>query len=112
MRRANKTEAVATIGRAIDGCVQHIDRINIFRIGKNVVEIPGALRIAMISCKKLPGIASVVATVDAAFLRFDDGVNAIAVGARNGHANAAKDAGRKSVPLKPLPSGSIVDGLI
>src|SRR5580704_1889016 len=112
MRRAYETEAVAAIGRAINGGVQHVNRIHIFGIGENVMEIPGALRITVITGEELPGIASVIAAIDAAFFRLDDGVNAIAVGARNGHADAAEDAGRKAVTFKTLPSSAIVDGLI
>src|SRR5580704_1329740 len=112
MRRAYETEAVAAIGRAINGGVQHVNRVHIFGIGENVMEIPGALRVAVITGEELPGIAGVIAAVDAAFFRFDDGVHAIAVSARNGHADTAEDAGRKTVAFKTLPSGAIVDGFI
>src|SRR5277367_1868582 len=112
MRRAHKTEAVTAIGRAINGGVQHIDRIHIFRIGENVMEIPGALRVAMITREELPRVARVVAAIDTAFFRFDDGVHTIAIGAGNGHADAAQDSGWKAVAFKTLPSGAIVNGLI
>src|SRR5277367_1832103 len=76
------------------------------------MEIPRALRETVIWIEELPGIARVVATVDAAFFRFDDGVNAIAVRAGNRNANAAQDARGQSMAFESLPGRAVVAGLI
>src|SRR5579872_4027191 len=103
MRRANKIVSVAAIGGTVHRGVQHINCVDIFGIGENVMEIPGALRKFMIWIEQLPGIAGVVTAINTAFFGFDDGVNAIAVGTGNRDANAAEHAGGKSMAFKAFP---------
>ena len=45
-----------------------------------MMEVPGSLREFMIGIQELPGIARVVAAIDAALFRFDDGLHAITDG--------------------------------
>ena len=52
-------------------------------------EIPGALAEAVIVSDEDPVDAAVVAAVEAAFLRFDERVNDIGIGAGNSNADAA-----------------------
>src|SRR5690348_15970005 len=112
MRSPKSVEGVTAVGGTVNGRVQHVDRIHIFWIGEDVMEVPGALREAMIWIDELPGVAGVLATVDAALLRFDDGIDAISVGTGDGYTNPAKNAGGKPVALQPFPGRAIVDGLI
>src|SRR5690349_14182417 len=76
------------------------------------MKIPGALREAMGGINKLPGVATIFTAVDAALFGFDDGVDAIGVGAGNGNADAAKNAGRQAVAFETLPGGSVVAGFV
>src|SRR6266481_2356068 len=112
VRRANKIEGVAAVGRTVDGGVQYVDGVDVSGIGENVMEIPGALCEAVIGIQELPGVAGVVAAEDAAFFGFDDGVDAIPVGSGNRDADATENAGGKAVTFEALPSGTIVAGFI
>ncbi len=102
VRCANEAEGVPAVGRLIHRSIQHIDRIDALGISENVREIPGALREAMIGIDEMPVFAGILAAIDAAFFGFDDGIDAIAVGAGNGDTDAAKNARRAARDLRDV----------
>src|SRR5215831_6474086 len=79
VRGANGFETLSAIGRSRNSSVQHIHRVRIPWIRKNMMEIPGALRKAVIWIDEMPAFASILAAVDAAFFRFNNRVDAIPI---------------------------------
>jgi len=55
-----------------------------------------------------PVRAAIIAAVEAAFLRFDQRVNDIRIGAGNGHADAAERTLGHAVAFDALPGGAVV----
>ena len=112
VRRANEFERASAVRRACNARIQHVHGVHVLRVRKNVMEIPGALRKAMIRIDQLPALAGILAAVDAALFRFDNRVNAVAIRAGNRNANAPKNSARQPLTIQPLPGGAIVAGFI
>ena len=103
MARREKVESLAAIDRAEEPGVQDIESVGRARVRVDLAEIPGTLTKTEVVIDLRPVIAAVVGLKDAAFLRLDDRVNAIGIGARNGHADAPENALRQTVSLQMLP---------
>src|SRR5215472_17823906 len=72
------------------------------------MEIPGALREAVVRIDEFPAFPSIVAPVDSALFRFDDRVHAIPVSPRNRNPDAPQHTARQPMALEPLPCCSII----
>ncbi len=86
VRRVDAFERFAAIVRTVQAGVGDVHAVDVFGIGPNVREIPGALREAVVVGDKRPVHAAVVAAIEAAFFGFDERVDDIRIGAgdRNG----------------------------
>src|SRR4029434_1955996 len=92
MARGEKVESFAAINRTEKSCVQDIESVSRARVRVDFAKIPGALPETQIVVDLRPVIAAVFGPKDAAFLRLDDRVDAIRIGARNGHVDAPENA--------------------
>ena len=80
----------------------------IFRVGPHVGEIPGALAEAVIFVDERPVFAAVVAAIQSALFRFDEGVDHVGIFSGNAHANAAQRAFGHAVAFDTLPGSAVV----
>src|SRR5690348_7431645 len=108
VRRVDAAEGGAGIRRAIHARIQDVDLVGILRIGKNVREVPGALREAVILIQLAPGRARIVRTEQAAVFRLDQRVHALAAGSSS-NTDSPKDVARQSMAGQLLPSRAAVD---
>ena len=53
-------------------------------------------------------LASVIGAVETAFLRLDDGIDAIGISSGNGDADPAEDSIGKTIPLQAFPCYAVV----
>src|ERR1019366_499666 len=91
--------------------VQHVNGIDVFRIGKDMSEIPGALRKTLVVVDLRPGCAVIFRTQDAAFFRFDQRIDARRV-CRHRDTDAAKNSVGKTVTFKVRPGGATIGRFI
>ena len=112
MRRAHGLETLSAIRRARNSRVEHIQCVHTPGIRKNMMKIPGALRVTVIGIDQMPAFSPVLAAVDSAFFRFDDCIHAISI--RPGHrdTDAPQHAARQSMTLEPFPRHAIIAGAI
>ena len=103
MRRTQRNESTAAISGARQGSVQDVNRVHRFRIGKDVIEIPGTLRVIGVLVDARPGVAAIVGPIDAATLGLDQRINALRIAARDRYANASEHAFREAFALQLLP---------
>ncbi len=111
--RRQQVESLTAIVGAECARVQHIDRIHLFGIGKNVTEIPGALAVTFVFVYPCPGIPRIVGAIQSAFIGFNKRIHPIGVGARHRNADTAQGAFRKAVlPCNCFHVRPAIDGLI
>src|SRR5882672_7502530 len=106
--RIEAFECLAAVVRTEQAGVGDVDLVRILGVGPNVGEIPGALAKTVIVIDQGPVGATVIAAVEAAFLRFDERVDDIRIGAGSGHADAAEWALGHAVAFDALPGGTVV----
>ena len=80
MRRGQKIQRLAAIGRAEQASVQHVDRVRALRIRKNMREVPRTLREPLVIVDAGPGFATIIGPIQPALLRLDERVHTIRVG--------------------------------
>ena len=100
--RADELEALATVRRARHSRVQHVYGVGIFWICKNVMKIPGTLCKSVIGIDKLPALARILASINAALFCFNDRVNSIGIPAGNGNPDAPQThSAARALPAVP-----------
>ncbi len=103
VRRGEERERLPAVSRAEGAGVEDVHRVGGLRVGIDVCEVPGALPVPLVVVHALPGVAGVVGAIEPAFLRLDERVDAIAVGAGDAHTDAAQDPFREPAALEALP---------
>ena len=98
----NHPKRVPTVGRSEEGQVLGIHDVLVIRIRKNAVEIGRALPKGTFLAAFRPCGSTVVRTKDTATVRFDEGVDAIAIGAGDGDADLAYRCFRQPGILRDL----------
>src|SRR6266705_3436482 len=107
-----KVESLAAVRRTEQARVQDVDGVRAFRVREDVAEVPGTLAIALVFVDARPGIAPVIGAIESAFLRLDQRIDAVGIGAANGEANASQDSGGQAVPFEVLPGDAAVYRLV
>ena len=109
---AHRDQRLAGVGRTEQGRVLHVDDVLVVRVGEHVRVIEGALAHAAGRVHQLPAGAGIVGHEQAAVLVLDERVDAVAVGARHGHADASHHAGGQAWGARDLgPVFAAVGGL-
>src|SRR5215472_8961683 len=103
VRCVDSFPGLAAVNGTIKARVGDVRGARVFWIGPDVREIPGALAEAVVVADKRPIRAAVIATVEPAFLGFDERINDVRVGARNRHANAAERPFGNAISFDALP---------
>src|SRR6266403_3535120 len=106
--RGQKIESFAAVDRAKRARIQNVNGIGGFRVRVNFAEIPGALTKPAVVVPARPFLAGVIGAVQAAFLCFNNRVNAVWIGAGNGDPDLAKNSVGQSVALKLFPGNAVV----
>ncbi len=105
MRRPDGLKFLTRVGRFQKRYVHDVDGVFLFRVGIDSREIERALQGAPVLAHERPGRARIVGSEDAAVVRFHHGVNAIGIGAGDGHADLADDALRQAGVARNLRPG-------
>src|ERR1700730_3369884 len=108
MSRGEQREIFSAIHRTKQSRVHQIHRVSRFWIGVNFAEIPGALPKTSILVNARPMLPGIIRAIEPTFLRLDDCVNAIGIGARNGDADLAKNSIRQSVSFQMFPGHPVI----
>ena len=99
MTRGKQVEGLPAIDRFERARVQHINRVRRFRVRVDFAEVPGALTEPPIVIHLRPFLAAIFRAENAAFLRFDDRVDAVRVSAGNRDPDAPENSLRKPISL-------------
>src|SRR5260221_291147 len=108
VRHADGVERAAAVLRAVEAGVEDVHRVRVLRIREDVRVVPGALAQPALVVRPLPRRARVVAAIDPAVLRFDEGPDAAGIGGRHPHSPAAPRTPWQSPPPPLLPRVSPV----
>src|SRR5260370_21305983 len=92
--------------------VENVEGIDRFGIGEDVCEVPRALAHASILVDATPVFASVVGTVQPAFLGLDQSVHTVGVCARDRDANSSHNARGQAVAFQMSPGAAAVDRFV
>src|SRR5438067_11571719 len=99
MRRTQCSESTAAISGARQGSVQDVNRVHCFRIGKDVIEIPGTLRVIGGLVDARQGVTAIVGTKDAAALGLDQHINTLRIAAGERYARSSEHVLRDRVAV-------------
>ena len=102
---AHGPERLAAVSGLLKLDVVDVHDVLVLRVRVGLHVVPRALRQRTGAVGTRPRGAGIVAAVHAAFLRFDDRVHAIRVGARHGDTDVAPDAGRQPGVSRDLGPG-------
>ena len=80
MRRGQQLKRLPAISGTKGAGIEHVHRVGVLRIGKDVHVVPGALAITLVVVHARPRRAGVIGTVNSSLLRLNDCVNTVGVG--------------------------------
>ena len=98
MRRVQAIKRFSAVNGAIQPGICRVNRVGILGVGPNMREIPRALPETVIVINQGPVLPAIVAAIQAALFCFDQRIDNIRIAARDGNADAAKRAFRKTIP--------------
>ena len=111
VRRGDRAEGAPAVARAHELDVEHVDAVEVLRVGDDVGVVPGALPQAAVLVGAPPGAAGVVGAVDAALVRLDRRPHAVRVDRRDRDPDAAPQALGQALAGEPLPGVAAVHRL-
>src|SRR5215467_346668 len=112
VRRVDSLEGFSGVDGTIEAGVGDINFVRIFRVRPYVREIPGTLAKTVIVIDEGPFRAAVVAAIQAALFRLDEGVNDVRITAGNRDADTAKRTFGETFAFEALPGRAVVGGAV
>src|SRR5882724_5977318 len=112
VRRRQQLKILTAVGGAKRAGIEHVYRVDSDRIGEYMRVVPSTLPEAVIRIDAGPMVAAVIGAENAALLRFNRRVDAVAVGSRDRNTNTSEGALREAMPFDLLPVKTTVRGAI
>ena len=105
-------EGLAAIIGAVEVDVEHIDALLVLRVRHDAGIVEGALAQVPAVVALFPGLAAIIAGIDAARgFMFDDGIDAVGIDRRDAHPDLAEQPGQRRSLLAAALFGVIGQGL-
>ena len=111
MRHFDFVEVASTVSGLVEIHIHYVDSVRFLRIGNDVHVVPGTLLDGTALIHRLPGLASVIGAIEAAFMSFNQRIHAIRIGCcRN--PDAAVGFFGQPMLFKPFPGSATIVGAI